>query len=426
MVVGTMIGSGVFLLPSVLAPYGAFSLAGWAVAATGTLFIALSLGSLARRLPRIGGPYAYVREAFGDLPAFLIAWGYWISLWTGMSAVAVAFAGYVGVFLPSLKNVPGAEAAVALLIVWVFTLVNCAGVKVAGITQLVTTILKLLPLFAIGGAGLAVGDLTHIAPTNPDNQPLLLLIATVSMMTMWAYLGVEGVTIPAEDVIDPKRTIPRALIVGTMTATFVYVLATMGVMSVIPAAELAQSSSPFADAASRLVGPWGAMFIAGGALVAIAGALNALVLLAGQTLLAAARDGLFPVRFQTLNSRGVPVGALVLSSSLSSMFILMNYSGGLVAAFTTMMLLSTLMCIAPYAASASADLLLQRRDRSRGEPVRVGSVLVAATALLFASFAIVGSGKDVIVYGSLLLCAGLPVYYWITRSGRVVDVRERR
>jgi APA family basic amino acid/polyamine antiporter len=421
MVVGTMIGSGVFLLPSVLAPYGSLSLAGWAVTATGTLFIAFSLGSLARRLPRIGGPYAYVREAFGDLPAFLIAWGYWTSLWTGMSAVAVAFAGYVSVFLPSMKDRPEGEAAIALAIVWVLTAINLAGVRTAAVVQLVTTVLKILPLLAIGAAGLLYSERVPLTATNPDNQPIVLVVATLAMITMWAFLGIEAVTIPAEDVIDARRTIPRALVTGLFTVTLVYVLATTGVMAVIPASELVSASSPFADAASRLVGSWGAYLIAAGALVAIAGALNALVLLAGQTLLAASRDGLFPSRFRKLNARGVPTAALILSGALSTVFILTNYASGLVAAFTTMILLSTLTCIAPYAASAAADLVLQWRDRAAGSQIRPGSVAIAAIALLFSIFAIIGSGTKVVVYGLLLLSAGLPVYYWVKRIQEVSE-----
>ncbi len=420
LVVGTMIGSGIFLLPAVLAPHGAFSLVGWFVAGTATLFIALTLGALARRIPKIGGPYAYTRVAFGDLPAFLIAWGYWICVWAGSAAMAVAFSGYLSVFLPSIESVPIAGAVSALCIIWIFTAINLGGVGNVGIVQLITTFLKILPLFVIAAGGLFVGEVTSITPANPQNEPLLLHIASVALLTMWAFVGMEAATIPADDVAAPERTIPRALLAGTLTATAVYIFATLGAMALVPAAELAQSSSPFADAAFRLFGNLGAGIIGVGALVAIGGALNSNILLAGQMPRAAALDNLFPARFGDLNKNGVPKFSLVVSSCLSSTLIIMNYSKGLVAAFTTMILLSTLMTLVPYAVSAAAELQLQKRQNTSGDSVKIFTVLIAGLALLFSVFAIIGSGAEVVIYGALLLLVGLPVYLFMRRKGRNV------
>ena len=419
LVVGTMIGSGVFLLPAVLAPYGSFSLLGWIVAATGTLFIALSLGALARRIPKIGGPYAYTRVAFGDLPAFLIAWGYWISVWSGSAAIAVAFSGYMSVFIPALASIPVAGAVGAIAVIWLFTGINIVGVRTAGIVQLATTLLKLLPLFAIAAAGLIAGDVTSIPATNPENEPFPLLIAGMAMLTMWAYVGMEAATIPAEDVIAPERTIPRALVTGTLTATAVYILATLGVMALVPTASLATSASPFADAASTLVGPWGAKLIGVGAIVSIVGALNSNILLGGQMPRAAALDRLFLARFERLTPNGTPAFGLLVSAGLASALIVMNYTKGLVAAFELMILLSTLTTLIPYAASAAADLVLQKRAGSA--TIRWRAVAVAIGALLFSVFAIIGSGLEVVGYGSMLLAAGLPVYFWVTRKGQPVN-----
>jgi APA family basic amino acid/polyamine antiporter len=414
LVVGTMIGSGVFLLPAVLAPYGSYSLLGWVVAGTGTLFIALTLGSMARRVPKIGGPYAYTRAAFGDLPGFLIAWGYWISVWSGSAAIAVAFSGYMSVFIPALDAVPAAGAGGALVVIWLFTGVNIIGVRTVGIVQLVTTLLKLLPLFAVAAAGLVAGDATAIPATNPDEEPLPLLVAGVAMLTMWAFVGMEAATIPADDVVAPERTIPRALVAGTLTATGVYILATLGVMALVPTGDLAASSSPFADAAASVWGSWGVNLIGVGALVSIVGALNSNILLSGQMPRAAALDGLFLSRFARLNASGAPAFALVVSAGLASALIVMNYAKGLLAAFEFMIVLSTLTTLVPYAASALADLVFQRRT-DRGV-TRWRSIAVAVLALLFSLFAIIGSGVEVVGYGLLLLAAGLPVYYGVTRG----------
>ena len=416
LVVGIMIGNGIFMLPAVLAPYGSLSLFGWIFAGGGTLFIAFMLGSLARRIPKLGGPYVYTRTALGDLPGFLVAWGYWIANWSASSAAAVAFVGYLAIFVPQVVTEPITGAVAALAIIWLITGINVAGVKTAGIVQLVTTLLKLLPLFLIAGSGLLLGDVTAIPASNPHNEPFPLLIAGLIMLTMWAYVGVEGVTVPADDVIEPEKTIPRALIAGTLTATGVYVIATYGVMALIPSAELATSTSPFADAASRIFGPWGASLVAIGAIVSITGSLNGIILLVGMIPRAVALDKLFPARFARLNSAGAPAFALIVSGLLSSALIVMNYAKGLVAAFEMLILLSTLTTLLPYAASALSDLVLQKRDAAAGKGKNWKSLVIAAGALAFSLFTIVGSGLEVALYGLILLAAGLPVYYQLKRK----------
>ncbi|MBT7953416.1 MAG: amino acid permease [Gammaproteobacteria bacterium] len=413
LVVGTMIGNGIFLLPSVLAPYGSLSLLGWIFAGGGTLFIALMLGSLAQRIPKLGGPYAYTRTAFGDLPGFLVAWGYWISIWSGVAAGAVAFTGYFSVFLPQVSTQPIISACSALTIIWLLTGINVAGVKSAGMFQLLTTLLKLLPLFLIAGCGLLLGDITNVPATNPKDEPFPLLIAGLVMLTMWAFVGVEGVTIPADDVIEPEKTIPRALIAGTLTVTIVYMMATYGVMALISTEDLTGSTSPFADAASLIFGPWGAGLVAAGAIISIAGSLNGQILVGGMISRAIAVDKLFPARFAKLNTSGAPAFALIVSGLLSSALIIMNYSKGLMATFELLILLSTLTTLLPYTASALAEIVLQRRDLLSERNKNLKSFFIAIIALAFSLFAIVGSGLEVVAYGLLLLLSGLPIYYWL-------------
>ena len=416
LVVGIMIGNGIFMLPAVLAPYGSLSLLGWIFAGGGTLFIALMLGSLARRIPKLGGPYAYTRTAFGDLPGFLVAWGYWIAIWSAVAAGAVAFTGYFGLFVPQVTTEPIIGGVAALVIIWLITGVNVAGVKSAGIVQLVTTLLKLLPLFVISASGLLLGDVTDIPAANPNNEPFPLMMSGLIMLTMWAYVGVEGVTIPADDIIEPKKTIPRALIAGTLTTTAVYIMATYGIMSLIPGAELARSTSPFTDAASLIFGPWGAGLVALGAVISIAGNINGNILLVGMVSRALALDKLFPSKFAQLNAAGAPAFALIVSGLLSSALIVMNYAKGLMAAFQMLILLSTLTTLLPYAASALSDLVLQKRDASAGKAKNWKSFSIAIGALVFSLFTIIGSGLEVAAYGLILLAAGLPIYYWLKRG----------
>jgi APA family basic amino acid/polyamine antiporter len=233
---------------------------------------------------------------------------------------------------------------------------------------------------------------------------------------MWAYVGVEAVTIPADDVIEPEKTIPRALIAGTLTASGVYIIATYGVMALIPSVELATSTSPFADAASLIFGPWGAGLVAIGAIVSITGSLNGNILVGGMMPRAISLDKLFPSQFAKLNATGAPAFALIVSGLLASALIVMNYSKGLVAAFEMLILISTLTTLLPYAASALSDLALQKHDIAAGKGKNWKSLSIAIGALGFSLFTIIGSGLEVAAYGLILLVAGLPIYYRLRRS----------
>jgi APA family basic amino acid/polyamine antiporter len=410
LVVGSMIGNGIFMLPAVLAPYGSLSLLGWVCSGAGTLLLAFTFGRLARRLPKLGGPYAYVQSTFGDAPGFFVGWGHWISYFTASAAAAVAFVGYLGFFLPGLSDSAMLSALTGVGLIWLMTGVNISGVRSAGVIQLVTTLLKLLPLFVVAGGGFLLADVAAVPASNPDGEPLPTLIAGLVMITMWAYVGIENVTIPADDVIEPRKTIPRALIAGAISATLVYVIATMGVMALVPQAQLVESTSPFADAAVRVVGEWGASFVAIGALISIVGALNGNILATGMLGRAIALDALFPQRFERVNAGGAPVSSLIVSSILASLFIGMNYTRGLVAAFELLILLSTLTTLLPYALATLAEVVLQFRDKRQGLDLSRVSLVIALGAFIFSLFAIVGSGLEIAAYGCILLLAGVPVY----------------
>jgi len=452
LVVGNMVGSGVFLLPSSLAPFGGISLLGWLFTSAGAVMVALLMAGLARRMPRAGGPYAYTREGLGGLPAFLVAWGYWISIWSGNAAISVAFVGYMAAFFPPLAQSPVLGAGAALASIWFLTGVNALGVREAGILQLLTTILKLLPLVAVGTLGLLYLEPEHFVPFNASGRPAVSAVTATATLTLWAFVGLESATIPADSVKDPGRTIPRATVLGTLVAALVYVLATVGVMGALPAGELARSTAPFADAAARMWGGWARPAVAFGAAVSAFGALNGWILLQGQMPLAAARDGLFPGVFGRVSKRGTPLARLVISSVLVTGLMALNFTASLVDQFTFIILLATLSTLIPYIFSSLAELAMvsrERRTRRRGEPEDPGGarsptgavtseggrprahesasargaalrgrVVLAVLALAYSVWASVGAGPRTLFWGLVLLLAGLPVYGWqVWRGG---------
>jgi APA family basic amino acid/polyamine antiporter len=412
-VTGNMIGSGVFLLPASLAPYRGLSLAGWVVSAAGAVALALVFARLARRLPAAGGPYAYTREAFGEVPAFLVAWGYWLSIVGTLAALAVAGVGYLDPFIPSLVRTPAIAAAMSVGIVWLVIGLNIAGVGVAGNVQIVTTALKLLPLVvvAVGGMFFLRPDIASMHDTT--SAPIASQLISVVTLTLWAFLGLECATIPAGSVRDPARTIPLATIAGTILAAAIYIVSTVGVMSLVGPETLATSTAPFADGARRLLGDVGGKIVAIGAAISCLGALNGWTLVAGQLPMAAANDGLFPGLFARLSARNTPALGMVVAGVLGSVLVGLNYSKDLVALFTFIILLCTLGTLIPYVFCSLAVWMMPNGGRSLGT-----FAAVSGFAFVYAMFAIAGAGTDTVFYGFLLLLAGLPVYVWLRRSGR--------
>ncbi len=400
LVVGNMIGSGVFLLPASLAPYGAASLLGWAITLCGALLLALTFARLAARWPDTGGPYVYARNAFGELPGFAVAWSYWVSVWCANAAIAVAFAGSVGAMFPALTATPLRSAGCALGALWICSAVNLMGAREAGRMQVLTTVLKLLPLLLFGGIALWWLDGSQYVPFNRSGESLSNVTQATVALTLWAFLGLEAATIPAGAIADPARTIPRATVIGTLLAGAATILACTVVLGLLPGAELAQSQAPMADAAARLWGPAAGIGLALVAAVSTFGALNGWVLVSAQVPLAAARDGLLPARFARLDARGTPVFGILASSVLATLLVLANYSHSLVQLFTFSILLSTAATLLPYVVSSAAWL-------RRGGP---GGRGVALLALGYSLYALAGTGAQSLLWGGALLLAGLPVF----------------
>lgn len=413
MVVGTMIGSGVFMVPSLLAPYGTIALWAWVGAGIGAIIMALALGNVARRMPKVGGCYAYTRAGFGDFAGFLIAWGYWISVWSAMAAIAVAFVGYLGFLFPTISASPSFSILAGLIAIWVLVGVNLKGIREMATLQLITSLLKLSPLVFIGVYGLVSVTPATFDAYTPLNGPFITLFSTAIAITMFSFMGLDAITVPAEDVINPKRTIPKALILGTATAALVYFISTYAVMGILPQNELIVSTAPFADAAMTLIGPLGGGLIAVGALVSCFGALNSNLCCAGQIPMAAARDKLFPSPFARMNKNGVPDIAIIVAGVLASLLLVSNFTKGLLGAYQFILLISTIMTLISYAFATAAGLMIKDRDEALSPKGHLKENVIAILAFAVAMFAMAGSGFETVYWSFFLLMAGIPVYVWI-------------
>jgi APA family basic amino acid/polyamine antiporter len=405
LVIGNIIGSGVFVLPAALAPFGAASLLGWAISLGGALMLALVYAWLSQLVPNHGGAYAYAQRAFGNRVAFVVAWSYWVCVWSANAAIAVAFAGSLGSVWPAATATPIRSASCALGALWICTSISLAGVREAGRTAIVTTSLKLVPLVVFGVLGLGWVHASAFHPFNASNLPLVSVASSVAALTLWAFLGLETATVPTGVVRDPQRTVPRATVIGMSIAGVATMLACTVVVGMLPADVLHASAAPMAEAARRTWGDAAGIGIGVVATVSCFGALNGWVLLQAQTTLAPAQDGLFPHAFACLDKRGTPWFGLLISSVLASALIVSNYSRTLVALFTFTILLSTAATLLPYLVSV---LAWWRIDAAGSRWRR----LVAVCALVYSVWALIGTGAETLLWGAVLLLAGLPIYLW--------------
>jgi APA family basic amino acid/polyamine antiporter len=433
LVVGNMVGSGIFTLPALLAgEAGPASIVSLAFTGLGAMLLALVFANLGRAHPRTGGPYYFARRAFGDFVGFQTAWAYWIAAWVGNAAIAVAFAGYLGVFWGTVNATNWVAALVAVGAVWFFTLVNISGARQTGAAQVLTTILKFVPLAVIGVIGLFYMHGGNFTPFTPGHGGFDWHINAAATLALWAFIGLESATVPAEEVKDPERTIPRATVLGTLAATLLYMVALVAIIGVLSQAVLARSSAPFADAANAMWAgtflglAWG-KWIALVAMAATLGALNGWIMLTARVSLAAADDGLFPSIFARVHgTRRTPVVGLLVSSALVSALVLYNWNADFGTRFNDVVLLATWMTLIAYAYAAAAEIVLFFREPELFSWVKVTrDTTIAALAFAYSVWAIWGSGQEWLAKGFMLLLFGIPVFVWMTWRRRVAEPPER-
>ena len=405
LVVGTMIGAGIFMLPVALAPLGANAVAGWILSSLGALAIAFSLA----RLSRLGGDgiQANIERQLGRNAAFLVAWSFWVSNWVSQAAVAIAGASALSWISPAFAG-PGFVIAVAIASVAAFTAVNAFGARASGVASIVTVAIKLLPLagviliFALRGIGGAAYEPLAPMPLTLGN------IATATALTFFALTGFENATTPVDKVRDPARTIPRAIIGGTLFVAIVYLLASTGVQLILPAATVAASPAPFADALAAQWGGGVASLAALAIAVAAFGCLNALILGTGELGYALGLRRDLPAVMARTWRGNTPVGAQIAGSVLSVLLILANSNRASASLFTFIILLSTASVLVVYLAGALSAWRLSASPAARA------AVIVA---LLFILFAFYGTGAEAGLWSLVLLAIGLAVRAIMHRLG---------
>jgi APA family basic amino acid/polyamine antiporter len=415
LVAGGMIGSGIFTLPSALAQFGGISLIGWVVAAVGAWVLAHLMSALSKVIPETGGSYAYTKAAFGELPAFVVAWGFWLSIWSTNAAIALTFSGYFGVFFPELSQSSWFSVTVALGAIWGLSLLNSLSVRSSGNLQVVTTLLKILPILVVALGGIFFIDLDNFIPFNTSEESSFQAITTSSVLCFYAFMGIEAATIPAGNIKNPEKTISKGTKLGVGLVIILYLFSSFSLFGVLSPTEVAQSQAPFSDAANLIFGINTGYFVAAGACLASFGALNGWILLQGQIPYSMAKDGLLPKALAYKNPTGAPSVGVVVSSVMITILLLFNQSKGFSGLYEFMVLLTTTTSLAFYFGAVLAYAYFSYTGQL-GFKRDWKSMVYSLLGLGFTAWIFFGAGWDSVILGVLALALGVPVFWWSKRG----------
>jgi basic amino acid/polyamine antiporter, APA family len=414
--VGNMVGTSIWTLPANMAgAAGPLALAAWGVTAVGYFFIARTYSRLGARWPKTGGPYVYVREAFGDFAAFQTVWSYWLSATIGNTAIVTAVVGYATGFSDALRESPMQQFVLAQVLLWGLCALNTVGVGHSAKLQIVLMVVTVVPL--VLGSLVAIPQIRaeNFTPFAPHGWGAL---APACALVVWAYSGVESGTVPADEVQNGGDTVGRGTMIGYWVATLVFLLTALMVIGSVPTDELATSPRPIALAMERVVGPWAGIAIGIAALCSNLATLNGWVLMAGRIPVTAAQDGLFFPPLGKLHPRfATPHVAMIVGTMIPSALLLLYFTESLLNVFKFVALLAILTTLLPHLYACAAELLLARRHPALYDKRSVGRVtLEAGLGFVFVLWTMYGVGAETAMWGFLAIMAGTPLFVWLRAS----------
>ncbi len=407
MVVGTMVGSGIYLLPTTLAPYGSNLVIAFLLTGFGTMCLAFAMARLAAKIE--GGPFVYIDRAFGEKTAFLTLWSYTLSQVTGVAGVAVAVAGALGHVYPSVVSGPGL-IAVAVGSIAILALVNMRGARSAGALQVVTTLIKLIPLIAV--MLLVLGKLGSGRPLQPlESVPIGIgSITTAAALILFSLTGFEAAVMTANVTRDSTTTVPRATILGTGFTAILYLFATVATLMLLPSLIAEKSGAPFADAIAPLLGSAAGILVAIIAAISAFGTANSLLLVAAETArtMGEARD--LPPVFAQSNKVGAPVGSVLICAAAAALLVFASSSKNFVSVYVFITLVSTDLSLVLYSVCAASALRLGAGGKW---------MVIVAIGVLYSIAMFLGSGWEPLLWAAVLAVAGLPIRAlsrWLNRT----------
>ncbi|MFJ4606361.1 arginine-ornithine antiporter [Pseudomonas atacamensis] len=415
LVVGSMIGGGIFSLPQNMAAsadVGAV-LIGWAITAVGMLTLAFVFQTLANRKPDLdGGVYAYAKAGFGDYMGFSSAWGYWISAWLGNVGYFVLLFSTLGYFFPIFGegNTPAAVIGASLLL-WGVHFLVLRGIKEAAFINLVTTVAKVVPLLlfvliAVFAFRLDIFTADIWGVKNPDLGSVMNQVRNMMLVTVWVFIGIEGASIFSARA-EKRSDVGKATVIGFITVLLFLVLVNVLSLGIMTQPELAKLQNPsMAAVLEHVVGHWGAVLISVGLIISLLGALLSWVLLCAEIMFAAAKDHTMPEFLRKENANHVPVNALWLTNAMVQIFLIITLFSA--STYLSLIYLATSMILVPYLWSAAYALLLAVRGESYEgfAAERRKDLIIGGIALIYAVWLLYAGGVKYLLLSALLYAPG--------------------
>jgi len=409
LVLGGVIGSGIFYLPVALAPLGASVPIGWLISGLGVMALAYCASRIVS--PDGGGLQAYVEQELGPAPGFIVTWMTWSSSWIGVPAVALATAAALGRIIPPLAEHLVAQCFVFMV---VLTAVNLRGIRAAGDLNFITVLIKVLPLVAVIAIAAVLGITGKPLQAIDVPPPSFNNIATASALCLWALTGFEFALAPVGKIRDPQRNLSRALVIGIAGIAVIYFLTTLALSLIVPNAEIAKSIAPFSDAIGRHWGEGAASLAAAAMAISAFGTLNVALLGCGEMLYSMGIRGDMPRLFGATNRFNAPYAAQLASAALGCVLLGLNAAKGTTQLFTFITLLAADAVLYLYSAAAVAAAIKDRKPLT---------TIACAVGLAFVLFAFYGSGLEAFLLSLGLILSGAAIYLFRKRStNRVREV----
>ena len=415
LVVGSMIGGGIFSLPQNIAASASAgaTLVGWLITGVGMLTLAFVFQTLANRKPELdGGVYVYAKAGFGDYMGFSSAWGYWISAWIGNVSYMVLLFATLGYFFPVFGEGNNLAAIIgASVVLWLLHFLVLRGIHEAAFVNTLTTVAKIVPLavfivIAVIAFKLDVYTADFWGSNNPELGSVLDQARNMMLVTVWVFIGIEGASIFSARA-EKRSDVGRATVVGFIAVMLLLVMVNLLSQGILAQAQLAGLKNPsMAAVLEHVVGPWGAMLISVGLIISLAGGLLSWTLLCAEILFTSASDHTMPAFLRKENANKVPVNALWLSNGLIQLFLVITLFND--ATYLKLLYLATSMILVPYFWSAAYGLLLAVRgetyENQAGE--RTKDLLIAGVATLYAVWLVYAGGVQYLLLSALLYAPG--------------------
>lgn len=421
-VMGSQIGSGVLMLPASLAPYGKMSLVAWVVSGLGAIALSLVFAGLCHSYPKTGGPHVYVAETFGRTAAFFSGWTYWVISWVSSTAVIVASIGYLSPIIGQWIA-PDYYLGLEIILLLFITSLNLKGVSSAGRAEFFLTLIKFVPLVLLPTIGLFYfnADNFMVSAAAQSLTPAETL-ARVTLLTLWGFIGLESATTPAGSVENPQKTIPKAIVIGTLLVALLYFLNSVGIMGLLPGETLAQSNAPYVAATQAMFGGHWHIIISIMASLVCIGTLNAWMLASGQIALGLAQDKFLPSYFGKKTKEDAPYVALLISAIGILPLLFLSAQQTLAEKITHIIDVSVVAFLFVYLICCLAFLKMTYQRALDSRLIKFFRMGYGIIALLFCSWIIYQTPMHVLGLAGLFVLSGIPVFIYMHLSKKRAEV----